>query len=68
MLPMMPRFTIERVRQQLDTSFPTATMAVKALEARSTPRHSSLDRHHRWLGQEWTTLVAHLMAPSRVAG
>lgn len=33
MLPMMPRFTIERVRQQLDTTFPTATGAVKALEA-----------------------------------
>lgn len=32
MLPRMPRFTIERVRQQLDTSFPTATAAVKALE------------------------------------
>jgi Fic family protein len=32
MLPMMPRFTIMRVRQQLDTSFPTATAAVKALE------------------------------------
>jgi len=32
MLPMMPRFTIERVRRQLDTSFPTATAAVKALE------------------------------------
>jgi Fic family protein len=32
MLPTMPRFTIERVRQQLDTSFPTATAAVKTLE------------------------------------
>lgn len=32
MLPMMPRFTIERVRQALNTSFPTATAAVKALE------------------------------------
>ena len=32
MLPMMPRFTIERARQQLDTSFPTATAAVKTLE------------------------------------
>ena len=32
MLPMMPRFTIERVRQQLNTTFPTATAAVKALE------------------------------------
>ena len=32
MLPMMPRFTIERVRKQLDTSFPTATAAVTVLE------------------------------------
>ncbi len=32
LLPMMPRFTIERVRQQLDTSFPTATAAVMVLE------------------------------------
>ncbi len=32
MLPMMPRFTIERVRKRLDTSFPTATAAVKTLE------------------------------------
>jgi DNA-binding Lrp family transcriptional regulator len=29
---MMPRFTIERVRQKLDTSFPTAIAAVKQLE------------------------------------
>lgn len=32
LLPMMPRFTIERVRRELDTSFPTANAAVKALE------------------------------------
>ncbi len=32
LLPMMPRFTIAQVRQKLDTSFPTATAAVKALE------------------------------------
>ena len=32
LLPIMPRFTIERVRQQLDTSFPTATAAIKVLE------------------------------------
>lgn len=32
MLPTMPRFTIERARKQLDTSFPTATAAVMALE------------------------------------
>lgn len=32
MLPTMPRFTVEHVRQQLDTTFPTASAAVKALE------------------------------------
>jgi hypothetical protein len=32
MLPMMPRFTIERSRQALNTTFPTATAAVKVLE------------------------------------
>ncbi len=31
-LPMMPRFTIEQMRQKLDTTFPTATAAVKLLE------------------------------------
>ena len=31
MLPVMPRFTIEHVRRQLATSFPTATAAVKVL-------------------------------------
>ena len=29
---MMPRFNIEQVRQKLNTTFPTATAAVKALE------------------------------------
>ena len=32
MLPMMPRFTVERVRVALDTSYPTANAAVKTLE------------------------------------
>ena len=32
LLPMMPRFTIERVRQKLSTGFPTANAAVKVLE------------------------------------
>ena len=32
LLPMMPRFTIEQVRQKLGTTFPTANAAVKALE------------------------------------
>jgi Fic family protein len=31
LLPTMPRFTIERVRQQLGTSFPTATAAIQVL-------------------------------------
>ena len=31
MLPMMPRFNIERVRQSLNTSFPTASAAVNLL-------------------------------------
>ena len=31
MLPLMPRLTIERVRQKLNTSFPTASAAVKVL-------------------------------------
>lgn len=33
LLPMMPRFTVERVRQQLGTSFPTANAAVQMLKA-----------------------------------
>jgi len=33
LLPMMPRFNVERVRQQLDTTFPTANAAVQVLEA-----------------------------------
>jgi Fic family protein len=32
MLPMMPRFTVDHVRQRLDTTFPTANAAVKVLE------------------------------------
>ena len=32
MLPMMPRFNIDQVRQKLATTFPTATAAVKVLE------------------------------------
>lgn len=32
LLPLMPRFTVEHVRQKLQTSFPTASAAVKTLE------------------------------------
>jgi Fic family protein len=33
LLPLMPRFSIEQVRHQLQTSFPTATAAIKILES-----------------------------------
>lgn len=32
LLPLMPRFGVEHVRQRLDTTFPTASAAVKLLE------------------------------------
>lgn len=32
LLPMMPRFTVEHVRQRLKTTFPTASAAVKLPE------------------------------------
>ncbi len=32
LLPLMPRFTIDQVRQKLDTTFPTAAAAVKLLQ------------------------------------
>lgn len=33
LLPLMPRFTVERAWEKLDTSFPTANAAVKLLES-----------------------------------
>ena len=32
LLPMMPRFTIDRIKLELQTSFPTANAAAKTLE------------------------------------
>ena len=32
LLPMMPRFSVEHIRQRLETTFPTASVAVKLLE------------------------------------
>lgn len=32
LLPLMPRFSVERARQKLETTFPTASAAVKTLE------------------------------------
>ena len=33
LLPLMPRFNVDTVRQRLGTSFPTANAAVKVLES-----------------------------------
>ena len=40
LLPMMPRFTVERVRQQLETTFPTANAAVGLRELEAVPARS----------------------------
>ena len=32
-LPVMPRFTVEHVRQRFETTFPTANAAIAALES-----------------------------------
>ena len=47
MLPMMPRFTIERVRQQLNTTFPTATAAIKVLEELGIVREMTGQKKNR---------------------
>jgi Fic family protein len=41
MLPIMPKFTVERVRSVLDTSFPTANAAVQVLERAGIVRETS---------------------------
>lgn len=46
-LPMMPRFTIERVRQTLDTTFPTATAAVRVLEDLGIVRETTGQKKNR---------------------
>ena len=37
LLPMMPRFSVEHVRQRLETTFPTVSAAVKLLEDLGIP-------------------------------
>ncbi|MGY6518793.1 MAG: Fic family protein [Lysobacteraceae bacterium] len=46
-LPMMPRFTIERVRRTLDTTFPTATAAVRVLEDLGIVRETTGQKKNR---------------------
>lgn len=47
LLPQMPRFTIERVRQQLGTTFPTAAAAVKTLESLRIVTERTGQKNHR---------------------
>lgn len=46
-LPMMPRFTVERVRQLLDTSFPTASAAIKVLEEQGIVKETTGQKKNR---------------------
>jgi Fic family protein len=47
LLPLMPRFTVEQVRQRLDTSFPTASAAVKVLEGLGIVTEFTGQKKHR---------------------
>jgi Fic family protein len=47
LLPMMPRFTIEQVRQKLATTPPTATAAVKVLESLGIVREQTGQKKNR---------------------
>ena len=50
LLPMMPRFTIEQVRQKLATTSPTATAAVKVLESLGIVREQTGQKKNRSYG------------------
>lgn len=59
MLPMMPRFTVELVRKQLDTSFPTANAAVKLLTDLGIVTEMTGQRKNRSFGyQRYIELLA----------
>jgi Fic family protein len=47
LLPLMPRFTVEQVRQRLNTSFPTANAAVKVLEGLGIVTEFTGQKKHR---------------------
>ena len=59
-LPMMPRFTIEVVRQKLSTTFPTATAAIKALMALGIVSELTGQKTNRSFGYEsYIELLTH---------
>jgi Fic family protein len=59
LLPMMPRFTVEKARQQLATSFPTANAAVKLLTGLGIVTEMTGQRKNRTFGyQNYIALLA----------
>jgi Fic family protein len=59
MLPMMPRFTVERVRRTLETSFPTANAAVQVLEGLGIVAELTGQKKNRSYGyQSYIALLA----------
>lgn len=59
LLPMMPRFTVEKARQQLATSFPTANAAVKLLTELGIVVEMTGQRKNRTFGyQNYIELLA----------
>jgi len=51
-LPMMPRFTVEQVKQRLSTTFPTANAAVKALSDLGIVTEMTGQRKNRSFGYQ----------------
>lgn len=59
LLPMMPRFSVEKARQQLATSFPTANAAVKLLTDLGIVTEMTGQRKNRTFGyQNYIELLA----------
>jgi hypothetical protein len=59
LLPMMPRFTVEKARQQLETSIPTANAAVKLITELGIVTEMTGQRKNRTFGyQNYIELLA----------
>ena len=59
LLPLMPRFNIEQVRHQLQTSFPTATAAIKILESLGIVKELTGHKKNRYYSyQAYVDLMA----------
>lgn len=48
-LPMMPRFSVEHVRQRLETTFPTAGAAVKLLAELTGRKKNRIDSYQAYV-------------------